>query len=228
MASADTSGGGGGGDASPCARDFIEYRLQEADSPMSPAELADEYGCTNGHIRNMLTDMLDDGVVERVGRGQYVAVVGDMSAEGAEVDAEVHPDTSASTGVPADADADADDALPSPDGEAPSEGTDTEAQDDREGEIAEIEDDEMADLSELADDGDGEPDSDDVAGAGDGEEGVVQSIAPGKKLVGATLLFLVGAVVLAAENGSSGSEDQETEESNEDDEQTDVPLIGGD
>jgi len=40
---------------------------------MGPADLADEYGCSNGHARNVLSDLLSDGEVARVGRGEYVA-----------------------------------------------------------------------------------------------------------------------------------------------------------
>jgi len=71
MATADTSAGDSGPE---CARDFVEEKLREADSPMSPAELAEEYGCTNGHVRNLLSDLRDEEAVQRVGHGQYEAV----------------------------------------------------------------------------------------------------------------------------------------------------------
>jgi hypothetical protein len=40
---------------------------------MGPADLAGEYGCSNGHVRNVLSDLLSDEEVARVGRGEYVA-----------------------------------------------------------------------------------------------------------------------------------------------------------
>jgi hypothetical protein len=73
MATADASAGGSSGEPEVCARDFVVDRLQEADSPMAPAELAEEYGCTNGHVRNLLADLRGEGAVERVGHGQYSA-----------------------------------------------------------------------------------------------------------------------------------------------------------
>ena len=56
-----------------CARDFVLSRLEDADESMSPAELAGEYGCSNGHVRNVLRDLLRENEVGRVDRGEYVA-----------------------------------------------------------------------------------------------------------------------------------------------------------
>lgn len=67
------NGGGVGSSDSVCARDYVADRLKDADKPMSPAELADEYGCSNGHVRNVLSDLLDDDKVGRVDIGEYVA-----------------------------------------------------------------------------------------------------------------------------------------------------------
>lgn len=82
-----TTDGGTGDVAAGSARDFVKERLREADSAMSPAELAGEYGCTNGHIRNLMMDLVDDGVAERVERGQYTLVGGGEDGEDAEVSA---------------------------------------------------------------------------------------------------------------------------------------------
>lgn len=76
------------GDSPDCARDFITERLSEADSPLSPSEMAEEYGCSNGHVRNILQDLLDEGVVKRPRRGKYVLADGG----GAEMDSEAAAD----------------------------------------------------------------------------------------------------------------------------------------
>jgi len=90
MATADTPAG----DSGPkCARDFVEEKLQEADSPMSPAELAEEYGCTNGHVRNLLSDLRDEEVVQRVGHGQYEAAPDDSDGETADLSADLQPES---------------------------------------------------------------------------------------------------------------------------------------
>ncbi|MFD1551174.1 hypothetical protein [Putridiphycobacter roseus] len=72
MAATETVGGAEGTEEVACARDFVADRLAEAESPVTPSGLASEYGCSNGHIRNILADLLDEGEAERVGRGQYV------------------------------------------------------------------------------------------------------------------------------------------------------------
>ena len=118
-----------------CARDFVTEKLQEADSPLTPSGMASEYGCTNGHVRNLLMDLVDDGVAERVAHGKYVAAddgsdedeelladIGDASegnaqAEEGAVSAQetTHPTT--------------EETSEQSDGPAPSEDPDTEAMD---------------------------------------------------------------------------------------------------
>jgi len=90
MATADTSAGDGG---PQCARDFVQERLREADSAMSPADLAEEYDCTNGHIRNLLADLRSEGAVQRVGHGEYVAAVDDGDGEPADLQADLQPES---------------------------------------------------------------------------------------------------------------------------------------
>jgi hypothetical protein len=117
---------------SVCARDYVLERLREADSPMAPADLAGEYGCSNGHARNVLSDLLSDGEVARVGRGEYVApppedadsetdVLAGVPAEIRESGAAV--EDSESEEVQADSDAPGNDRHE--DGEARSEDRDT-------------------------------------------------------------------------------------------------------
>lgn len=127
MATADT----GDGDTGPlCARDFVQERLREADSVMSPSDLAEEYGCTNGHIRNLMMDLVEDDEVERVAHGRYVAATDDEDG----VADDLQDDVSGSSEGNAEATADGAPQEPTTqetsepvDGEAPSEGRDTEA-----------------------------------------------------------------------------------------------------
>jgi len=57
------------------------------------------------------------------------------------------------------------------------------------------------------------------------EEAVDLSIAPGRKLVVGSLIFLVGAFVLATDGGSSESDDENSDETNDEQTQTETPLI---
>jgi len=52
------------------AREYALDRLDE-DEPTSPAELSEGYGCTGDHARKTLAELADEGVVERVSRGNY-------------------------------------------------------------------------------------------------------------------------------------------------------------
>jgi len=54
------------------AHEFATRRLAEADEPMQPNELAGEYGSSNGHMRSVLCDLVEDGEVVRVAHGWYV------------------------------------------------------------------------------------------------------------------------------------------------------------
>lgn len=53
------------------AEEYIRDRLSVADRPLSPSGLADEYECGNIHMRKELSRLSNEGVVERVSRGQY-------------------------------------------------------------------------------------------------------------------------------------------------------------
>ena len=53
------------------AEEYIRDRLSIADRPLSPSGLADEYECGNIHMRKELSRLSNEGVVERVSRGQY-------------------------------------------------------------------------------------------------------------------------------------------------------------
>lgn len=74
---ATTSAVDGGGSAGECeaatAREFAERVLADAEEPVEPAALKEEYGCSGGHMRNVLVTLTEEGIAERVGHGQYVA-----------------------------------------------------------------------------------------------------------------------------------------------------------
>lgn len=53
------------------AEEYVRHRLADADEPLSPAELAADYGCGAKHMRNVLSEMAQGGDVDRVSRGQY-------------------------------------------------------------------------------------------------------------------------------------------------------------
>jgi len=73
MATAEATGGDEVEDAGPdTAREFAQDRLGDADSPLSPSEMAEEYGCSNPHMREVLRELIDEGVVERPEYGEYV------------------------------------------------------------------------------------------------------------------------------------------------------------
>jgi len=74
--------------------EFVEKRLSEADSPMSPDELAKEYGCGNQYTQNICSELAQKGVIERVGEGQYV--MADESEE-SETDSYVTAEPEATT-----------------------------------------------------------------------------------------------------------------------------------
>lgn len=71
-ASAGSGEGGGGKCGAGSAREFAERALADADGPVEPAALKAEYGCSGGHMRNVLSDLTDEGIAERVGYGQYL------------------------------------------------------------------------------------------------------------------------------------------------------------
>jgi hypothetical protein len=79
----------GDGEYIASAREFVENRLQESESPMSPSELAEEYGCSNGHVRNLMPDLVEDGVCDRVGHGKYIADTSTGNGVGEPTDDEI-------------------------------------------------------------------------------------------------------------------------------------------
>ena len=53
-------------------REFVRERLSESDAPLSPVELSEEYDCTSGYMRDILSDFAAEGVADRVTTGRYV------------------------------------------------------------------------------------------------------------------------------------------------------------
>ena len=68
-------------DRSETAYEFALNRLENIDEPISPATLADEYGCSGGHMRSVLCDLVRDGYAERIAHGRYVEGPGPESRE---------------------------------------------------------------------------------------------------------------------------------------------------
>jgi len=58
------------------AREYVRDRLAESDEPLSPVELAEEYGCSKGYARTVLSELHGSGMLDRPADGQY-ALAGD-------------------------------------------------------------------------------------------------------------------------------------------------------
>lgn len=69
------------------AAEFVLRRLDESDEPRSPSGLAAEYGCGNNWMRQVMSDLAGEGEIERVSRGQYVAL--DDPGDGTDADISV-------------------------------------------------------------------------------------------------------------------------------------------
>lgn len=54
------------------AAEYAVRELQEAERPLTPKELAERYECGSDHMRGVLADLVEPGVVERPERGKYV------------------------------------------------------------------------------------------------------------------------------------------------------------
>lgn len=60
------------------AKEYAVKRLEAADGPLSPSDLADEYDCGNEHMGDSLRALVEEGSARRVSRGKY-ASAGDSS-----------------------------------------------------------------------------------------------------------------------------------------------------
>lgn len=165
------SGGDVGLGQSVTARDYAVQRLREADSPMSPAEIANEYGCTNGHLRNVLRDLRSEGPVERVRRGKYTVSETDADGSDSEMEPDVETDGEVSAYRESGDESAGIDSDPSVDGGPQSPDTDTRDRDDGNEEPmpSDEEIERQQELVEEARDGDQEDDVD-----GDDQEELVE------------------------------------------------------
>jgi len=121
----------GGTDASS-AREFAERRLKEAAEEFTPSELADEYGCGNGHMRHCLRDLLDSGTVERIERGVYAHGDAEIETNSGTEDGGEFPSEETQLPAPAVDTDDTEEDCPSADGGPRSRDTDTEESGDTE------------------------------------------------------------------------------------------------
>jgi len=105
---ATTTDGGGGVSPAMCssAADYARQRLREREKPATPAGLAEEYDCTQAHMRHKLADLVDEGEVQRVARGKYVGPDADVAVE----DGDQHEQQEDSEDAQEDAGADTTDA----------------------------------------------------------------------------------------------------------------------
>jgi len=246
MATADNSGGGGGAKVSACARDFVADRLGDADTPMSPAELADEYDCTNGHIRNVLADLRDEGEVKRVARGKYTEPESAPDVPDVDIEAEIPADSEGDT----EEDTSGADAYPSADGGRPSEATDTVDQGGREdGEMPTPEEYENQNVEELEDSNGGleetDEDNSESSSGGDVDEssegsdidpkaaaaagGAVAAPSVGKVSEIETKYIIIAAIVVIVVSwlllSGDDEEAEETEESGETDDDAVAEVV---
>jgi len=153
---------------------------------MSPADLAEEYDCTNGHIRNLLADLRSEGAVQRVGHGQYEAAPDDDDGQPADLQADLQPDSEGNAQAETDAEGPEETAQETPEpvaGPVPLEDPDTTG-----GSRATIDEDERAEV-ELP-----ESDQDD----GDGERVDVDRDGDGDRSMGVYIIAGTGLLVLAA------------------------------
>lgn len=54
------------------AEEFARRALEGAESPVTAADLANEYGCSAGHMRRTLRELTRNGLAVRVNRGEYL------------------------------------------------------------------------------------------------------------------------------------------------------------
>ena len=81
--SVTTAAGDGGPDLDGCrsAEEYVIEALERSTAARSPKELAQAYGCGSGHIQNIVSELADDGKIERVERGLYTSADGESEQE---------------------------------------------------------------------------------------------------------------------------------------------------
>jgi len=228
------------------AKEYARKRLEAADGPLSPSELAEEYDCGNEHMGDSLRALVDDGSARRIARGKY-ASAGDSLATETGDGAEEEGSGPAESATPGEGSSGEDSAGESDDALAPNadevarqwgvDGADEEAGAAAGGELVEVD----RDLREqLADDVDDDAEVVQEEGEPEGEEGdpvdveVVEeggdwSIPIPVSQTTLLVLLVVGAVALLYLNGSDGDGELEAEDFTSNDEQSrdSVTLLEG-
>lgn len=193
------------------APEFVRDRLGEAESPMSPAELSDEYDCAGGYMRDVLSDLAAEGVVERVATGRYVLADGDADDSDDETDGSVPTISDDGTAdIPTELDdADGDDDMPTQEEyrQQHSESDDGSADGSASSEPAGSDGNASASSgSDGPDDSGGETALAATAGVGGGALSLLDDNGPSARQIGVVVALAVGLYLLWRVSQSDGSE----------------------
>jgi hypothetical protein len=195
------------------AAEYAVRELQEADRPLTPKQLAERYECGGDHMRGVLADLVEPGVVERPERGKYV-----ISDAYADTDLRVR---NAGSGAPEVEAAHGEDDLASQ--EELYQRQHREQTPDMTGEDHAVPVEAVEESSDESTEDHAEDHAETTPEAGG------RSLPEGSGIVVATLLF--AAYVLMQVSGGDGGEETSTEDTSEQQEQqaedtgTGVPLI---
>lgn len=63
------------------AKEYARRRLEAADGPLGPSDLAGEYECGNEHMGDSLRALVDEGSARRIARGKYVSAGDSLATE---------------------------------------------------------------------------------------------------------------------------------------------------
>lgn len=204
-------------DVHTCARDFILDRLEESDGMMSPSELAEEYGCTNDHVRHVLTELRDEGKIERPRFGWYTS--SQPASDGDEDTEDPQSDTDfLSGGGPRSEDLATED-------QGAQDGETVPSKNELDRQREQYADDEPDDDRDEQDEPDDDHDADEV-------EETSESVGIPIPVDGTTLMFvaagvLVVALLYAYTQADSGSESVTTEQPEQDQQDDQEPSGGG-
>ena len=183
-------------DSCRSAEQYVLESLEASTAARSPKELAQGYGCSADHTRNVMSELAQEGRIKRVETGLYTSL------------------DSSEPAVPSESEADHD-LSDAPEG-GDTDGSEDETDADSDGEVTdrpEIADDERAELGGVDDGGAGGDDDGDAGGDDDG-------ISAGTALVGATIGLGV-IVLLSGRSSSSASDESEAVDEAEDEDQGD-------
>ena len=202
------------------AREFVEDRLDEMDEAVAPCDLADEYDCSNAHMRHTLGDLVQEGLAERVDHGEYSAVSqetteGESRGEDRDVSTEVTEDKRPSSDGAArlvDADDGTDGVRIDDDERADVDTSGMDQDDEYEQQLEEVTE---AVGGEESDEIEADTDSDLDGGEIEDNELDESSVLSGKMILLGTVLLIVAVVVLSRRDDDE-SEDQQEEQQEDD------------